>query len=156
MNFQRLPKPILRLLKYPPRLVYALGLGALIGNLVLLLTTIGRKSGLKRVTPLQYEQINGDIYIGSARGTHADWFRNIQADPHVEVRVKSRRFLGIAEPITDPERIAGFLELRLERHPRMIGRMLRAEGLPINPSHSQLVAYAEKMAIVKITPLEGK
>jgi len=48
------------------------------------------------------------------------------------------------------------LELRLERHPRMIGRMLRAEGLPINPSHSQLVAYAEKMAIVKITPLEGK
>jgi deazaflavin-dependent oxidoreductase (nitroreductase family) len=156
MDFQSLPKPILRLLKYPPRLAYALGLGPLVGNLVLLLTTTGRKSGLKRVTPLQYEQINGDIYIGSARGAKADWFRNIQADRRVEIRVKSRRFQGIAEPITDPEQIAEFLQVRLQRHPRMIGSMLRAEGLPANPSHAQLAAYAEKMAMVKIMPVEDK
>jgi len=154
MDFQRLPKWILRLLKYPPRLVYALGLGPLIGNLVLLLTTTGRKSGLKRVTALQYEQINGDLYIGSARGTKADWFRNIQADPHVQVRVKSRRFQGVAEPITDRERIADFLEVRLKRHPRMIGGMLRAEGLPPNPSRAQLAAHAENLAMLRITPTE--
>lgn len=154
MDFQSLPKPILRLLKYPPRLVYALGLGSIIGKLVILLTTTGRKSGLKRVTPLQYEEINGDLYIGSARGAKADWFRNIQADPHVEVRIKSHLFQGIAEPITDPERIANFLEVRLERHPRMLGNMLRAEGLPANPSHAQLAAHAEKLAMVKITPVE--
>jgi len=154
MDFQRLPKWILRLLKYPPRLVYALGLGPLIGNLVLLLTTTGRKSGLKRVTALQYEQINGDFFIGSARGTKADWFRNIQADPHVQVRVKSRRFQGVAEPITDRERIADFLEVRLKRHPRMIGGMLRAEGLPPNPSRAQLAAHAENLGMVRISPTE--
>ena len=154
MDFQHLPKPILRLLKYPPRLAYTLGLGPIIGNLVLLLTTTGRKSGLKRVTPLQYEENDGDIHIGSARGTNADWFRNIQADPQVEVRVKSRRFQGVAEPITDPERIADFLEIRLQRHPRMVGGMLRAEGLPPNPSHAQLAAHAENLAIVRITPME--
>jgi deazaflavin-dependent oxidoreductase (nitroreductase family) len=156
MDFQSLPKGILRLLKYPPRLMYALGLGPIFGNIVLLLTTTGRKSGLKRVTPLQYEQINGEIYIGSARGTKADWFRNIQADPQVEVRVKSLRLNGIAEPITDPERIADFLEIRLERHPRMLGGMLRAEGLAPNPSHAQLAAHAEKLAMVKITPVEAQ
>ena len=156
MDFQHLPKPILRLLKYPPRLVYALGFGPLVGNLVLLLTTTGRKSGLPRVTPLQYEEIDGEIYIGSARGTQADWFRNIQADRRVEIKVKSRRFQGIADPITDPERIADFLQVRLERHPRMIGNMLRAEGLPPNPSHAQLAAHAERMAMVKITPVEAK
>ena len=154
MDFQSLPKPILRLLKYPPRLVYALGLGPIYGRMVLLLTTTGRKSGLKRVTPLQYEQINGEIYIGSARGVKADWFRNIQADPHIEVRVKSSRFKGVAEPITDPERIADFLEIRLQRHPRMVGGMLRAEGLPSNPSHTQLAAHAENKAMVRITPME--
>jgi len=153
MDFQSLPKRILRLLKYPPRLAYALGLGPLIGRFVLLLTTTGRKSCLKRVTPLQYEEIDGEFYIGSARGARADWFLNIQADPQVEVRVKSRCFQGIAEPVTDPERIADFLEIRLQRHPRMIGGMLRAEGLPPNPSHAQLAAHAENLAMVKITPV---
>jgi deazaflavin-dependent oxidoreductase (nitroreductase family) len=154
MDFQRLPKPILRLLKYPPRLVYNLGLGSIIGNLVLLLTTTGRKSGLNRVTPLQYEEIDGKLYIGSARGTKADWFLNIQADPQVEVRVKTRCFQGIAEPVTDPESIADFLEVRLQRHPRMVGGMLRAEGLPPNPSHAQLATHAENLAMVRITPME--
>jgi len=154
MDFQSLPTPILRLLKYPPRVMYALGLGPLFGRMVLLLTTTGRKTGLKRVTPLQYEEINGELYIGSARGVKADWFRNIQADPNVKVRVKSRRFRGVAETITDPERIADFLEVRLQRHPRMVGGMLRAEGLPPNPTHQQLAAYAETMAMVRITPTE--
>ena len=69
--------------------------------------------------------------------------------------MKSRRLIGIAEPITDPERIADFLEVRLERHPRMIGGMLRAEGLPPNPTHAQLSAHAENLAMVKIAPVEN-
>lgn len=62
------------------RVLYAIGLGPLIGRIVLLLTTMGRKSGLPRVTPLQYEEINGDYYLGSARGLKADWLRNITQD----------------------------------------------------------------------------
>ena len=46
-------------------------------RVVMLLTTIGRKSGLPRVTPLQYEEVEGDYYIASARGADADWFKNI-------------------------------------------------------------------------------
>ena len=34
------------------RLLYAIGLGPLIGRIILLLTTTGRRSGMKRVTPL--------------------------------------------------------------------------------------------------------
>jgi len=96
--------------------LYDIGLGPLIGRVVLLLTTTGRKTGLPRVTPLQYEEIDGTFYLGSSRGQKADWFRNILANPHVEVRVKSRRFRGMAETVTDPLRIADFLELRLSRH----------------------------------------
>src|SRR3972149_6657660 len=46
------------------RLLYAIGLGPLIGRIILLLTTTGRKSGMKRVTPLQYEKIGEDYYVG--------------------------------------------------------------------------------------------
>ena len=132
--------------------LYNLGFAPLLGWLILLLTTTGRKSGLPRVTPLQYEMVDGQFYIGSARGAQADWFRNILADPHVRVRVKSREFAAIAEPVTDYLRVADFLELRLRRHPRMVSVILKAEGLPAQPTRAQLEDYARGLAMVIIRP----
>lgn len=146
---RRLPVVVWRLLKLP-RLWYALGLGPVVGRLILLLTTTGRKTGLPRMTPLQYEEQDDVIYVASARGRQADWFRNILANPRVEIRVKARRFYGQAEPITDPARVADFLELRLERHPRMMGAMLRGEGLTARPDRAQLEKLAAKIAVVAI------
>jgi deazaflavin-dependent oxidoreductase (nitroreductase family) len=145
--------------RYPPNNVikklYDIGLGAIIGRLILLLITTGRKTGLPRTTPLQYEQIDGDFYLGSALGQKADWFKNILANPQVEVRVKSKRFRGVAEPVTDPVRIADFLALRLKRHPRIIGAIMRSEGLPERPDRAQLEAYAAQLAMVVIHPEKG-
>lgn len=142
--------------RYPPNNVikklYDIGLGAIIGRLILMLITTGRKTGLPRTTPLQYEEVDGDFYLGSALGQKADWFKNILANPRVEVRVKSRRFHGLAETITDPVQIANFLELRLKRHPIIIGAILRSEGLPRCPDRSQLEAYASQLALVVIHP----
>jgi len=143
---------IWKILKYPPQFFYAIGLGPIYGRLVLLLTTTGRKSGLARVTPLQYEEIDGKIVIGSARGTKADWYRNILMDPIVTVRVKSREFNGLAEPVEDPEKVADFLEYRLRKHPRMIGFIMRRDGFPPNPTRRDIVAYSANRALVIITP----
>jgi deazaflavin-dependent oxidoreductase (nitroreductase family) len=150
----RFKRFFLRFIKLPPQLAYALGFGPIYGRIVLLLTTIGRKSGLPRVTPLQYEEVDGVIYVAAARGQKADWFRNIVANSHVEVRVKDKHIRGLAEPITEVSRIADFLELRLERHPRMIGKMFQAQGLPAQPNRAQLEAYAAKRAMVVIRPNE--
>jgi deazaflavin-dependent oxidoreductase (nitroreductase family) len=138
------------------RLLYAVGLGPLVGKIILLLITTGRKSGLKRVTPLQYEEIEGTYYLGAARGLKADWVRNILADPRVEVRVKNRHVCGMAEVVTNPARIADFLEVRLERHPRMIGLMMeRIHHLPRRPSRQQLEELAANQTMVVINPKEG-
>ncbi|MCL5998881.1 MAG: nitroreductase family deazaflavin-dependent oxidoreductase [Chloroflexi bacterium] len=134
------------------QVLYNIGLGPIVGRLVLLLTTTGRKTGLPRVTAVQYEEIDGAIHVGSSRGTHADWFRNILANPRVRVRVKSRQFTGIAEPVTDPARIADFLEYRLRKHPAMIGRILQADGLPPHPGRAELEQYATQLAMVIIRP----
>lgn len=74
------------------------------------------------------------------------------SDLHVQVRVKSRRYQGIPEGVTDPGRIADFLEYRLMRHPQMTGAILRLEGLPANPSREELEAYATRLAFVVIRP----
>jgi deazaflavin-dependent oxidoreductase (nitroreductase family) len=139
--------------KFLPQLLYAIGLGPIFGRLVLLLTTTGRKSGKARITPLQYEEIDGNIYVASMRGVQADWFRNIEANPKVRVRVKSRQFEGIGEPVTDPSRIADFLEFRLRNHPKMIGAILQSEGLPKKPSRAELEKYAATKAMVIIRPI---
>lgn len=144
-------------LRHPPvrlhRLLYRIGLGPVIGKLILLLTTAGRRTGLPRVTPLGYEEIDGAIYLGSVRGTESDWFKNAKANPQVHLRIGSREFEGIAEPVTDPSRIADFIQCQLQRHPRMSGAVLAAEGLPRNPNRDDLERYASKLAMLVVRPL---
>ncbi len=137
--------------------LYSIGLGPIIGRIILLLTTTGRKSGQKRITPLQYEEIEGKFYLGSARGIHADWYKNIAADPKVELRVKNLRFHGTAELVTNPSRIADFLETRLARHPFMIGLLMqKMHGLPKKPSRDQLEKLASSEAMVVVTRADGR
>lgn len=139
--------------KLGPQIAYALGLGPLIGRKVLLLTTIGRKSGLPRVTPLQYEEISGCYYLGSALGIKSDWYRNILANPQVEVRVRRNKFKGIAEASTDIEQLVEFIQYRLERNPHMLGAILKAHGIPAKPTREQLAEYSKDRALVIIRPL---
>ena len=137
------------------RVLYAVGLGPVIGGFIVLLTTTGRKSGKKRVTPLQYEKIGEDYYLGAARGVKADWVRNIQSNPQVEIRVGAKQVQGTAEVVTDPSRFADFIEVRLERHPRLIGLIMeKAHGLPKRPSREQLEEMAKDEAFVIVHPMK--
>ena len=151
---RNLPRWLFRLMKIPPQVAYALGLGPLIGPVILLLTTTGRKSGLKRVTPLQYEIIDGAYYLGSAYGVRADWYCNIEANPRVEIRVKKLRFEGVAETVTDLEQITDFLEYRMKERPEFMHRVLGSAGVPENPTRDDIKAYAKDSALVIVRPVE--
>jgi deazaflavin-dependent oxidoreductase (nitroreductase family) len=117
---------------------------------VLLLTTSGRKSGLPRTTPLQFEEENGVYYIGAGRGKDTDWYRNLLKNPQVEVEVRGDRFTARAEPLTTPAQVADFLQLRLKRHPVMVGMMLRMQGLPLRYSRADLERMSEKVSAVAL------
>ena len=135
-----------------PGFAYKIGLGPLIGHQILLLTTTGRRSGNPHVVPLQYELVGGKYFIGSARGTASDWYRNILVNPEVWIHVKSQQFPALAMPITDIERIKNYLELRFVRHSIMMGIMFRAQGLSVKPTRDEIQSYAHKRALVEITP----
>ena len=64
--------------------------GPLNGRPVVLLTTIGAKSGQRRTTPMMSIFDEGRlIVIASNAGapTHPDWYRNLVANPNVTVEV---------------------------------------------------------------------
>jgi deazaflavin-dependent oxidoreductase (nitroreductase family) len=134
--------------------LYDSGKGWLVGWLILLLRHTGRRSGKRYATPVQYEKIGDDYYVGAARGANADWFRNIRANPQVEFSVGRKTFKALAEPVTDPERVANFLAYRLRRHPLMIGLMMKMHHLPMRPNREQLLELGKATALVILHPLE--
>jgi deazaflavin-dependent oxidoreductase (nitroreductase family) len=77
------------------------------GGTLLLLHTVGRKSGVERVNPLAYFP-DGDRYviIASKGGapTHPDWYHNLLANPHVTVEVGTETFEVDALEITGEDR----------------------------------------------------
>lgn len=57
---------------------------------VLLLTTIGNKTGLRRTTPLLYIEDGPRLVIVASQGglpRHPGWYFNLKANPNVEVEV---------------------------------------------------------------------
>ena len=74
---------------------------------VLLLTTIGRKSGQRRTAPLLYIEDDGNvIVVGSQGGLPNDplWYRNLQANPRCEVQIKRRKIEMTARTASREER----------------------------------------------------
>lgn len=69
--------------------------GKLPGLPVLLLNTVGRKSGALRMSPLPYfEDDDRYVVVGSNNGLPKDphWWLNLQAQPRIEIQVMGERF----------------------------------------------------------------
>jgi len=74
---------------------------------VLLLTTIGRKSGKPRTAPLVYLEDGDDLVVVASQGglpTDPLWYKNLQANPEVEVQIKRRKMKMRARAATATER----------------------------------------------------
>jgi deazaflavin-dependent oxidoreductase (nitroreductase family) len=77
------------------------------GAPVLLLTTTGRRSGEQRIAPLIYGRHGDDYLVVASKGGAPQppaWYRNLEADPHVEVQVKADKFEAVARTATPGEK----------------------------------------------------
>jgi deazaflavin-dependent oxidoreductase (nitroreductase family) len=81
--------------------------GRLANSSLLLLTTIGARTGHTRVTPMGYVR-DGEHYavIAANAGAdkHPDWYYNLLAHPRVVVEVGSERFEALARTAEGDER----------------------------------------------------
>lgn len=73
---------------------------------IMVITHKGRKTGYKRLSPVNFAIINGEIYCTAGFGEKSDWFQNILMNPNVEVWLTEGRWEGTAEDISnDPNRL---------------------------------------------------
>jgi len=85
---------------------FRLGLGPFIGNpftgYIMVLKTIGRKTGQARYTPVNYALLDGHIYCVRGLGKGSHWYRNLWAHPEIEVILPGSLVTGLAAEVTDP------------------------------------------------------
>ena len=114
------PRGLARLAFRLPIWLYRLRLGWLLGDRLLLLTHIGRKSGMPRqavIEVVRHDRASDTYIIASGFGAQVDWFRNIQKNPNVVVQSGTRRLEAFAERLP-PDVAAAELRSYAQRHPR--------------------------------------
>lgn len=70
--------------------------------------TTGRRTGQPRHVPVANGLRGDTFWVIAEQGRHADWVRNVEADPAVRVRVGRRWRTGRAELLPDDDWAARF------------------------------------------------
>ncbi|GAA2603145.1 nitroreductase family deazaflavin-dependent oxidoreductase [Dactylosporangium fulvum] len=86
---------------------------------LLLLTATGRRSGIRRTTPMMYVRLDDRLLvIASNAGApkHPAWYHNLVADPAVTVEVDGDEYAATARPTTGADRDALFARIS-EQYP---------------------------------------
>jgi deazaflavin-dependent oxidoreductase (nitroreductase family) len=89
--------------------------GGIAGGKVLLLTTVGNKSGQPRTVPLVYFTEEGRTYIVASAGgapTHPAWYKNLSAKPEVTVQIGPKVFKANAVTVGPEERTRVFDQVK--------------------------------------------
>ena len=127
-------------------------LGTPVGGYILLLRVRGRRTGVMRETPLSYLVAEGSAWVMAGFGSKTDWYRNLLADPAVEVFLPGRRYAAIATEETDPATRA-----------RIMPALTRATGLPglmvgLNPwtaGDEAVLAALDRVPLIRLDPVPG-
>jgi deazaflavin-dependent oxidoreductase (nitroreductase family) len=86
---------------------------------VLILHTVGRKSGLPRSIPIAYFFYEGKYLIVESnwgKDQHADWYFNLQSNPQASVEVKGRE-IKVHASFAEGEEYARLWEYVTKKHP---------------------------------------
>ena len=78
---------------------------AVIGR-IMVIKHCGRKSGREYLTPVNYAIVDGEVYCTAGFGSISDWYRNIQANPDIELWLPEGKRKAHAEDVSDsPNRL---------------------------------------------------
>lgn len=127
-------------------------LGTPIGGYLLLLRARGRRSGVVRETPLSYVIGEGSAWVMASLGVRTQWFRNLQADPQVEVLLPGRVVACRAAEERDPATRRRMLPVFI----RGIGAPGRMGGVdPRTATDDEIVDAYDWVPLVRLVPVAG-
>ena len=132
---------------YKIRLLPALGFG----RIFLILTTIGRTTGKKRNTPLEYHWIDDVIHIFSGRGEESDWMKNIRADPDtVWVRHGFHHFHAKIEFVESVEDKKQIMSWYVTKHPKAAKMLFGWDPKKDDPETTDYSSMIKLISIVRL------
>ena len=127
--------------------------GGPLGGWQCLVTTIGRTSGLRRDTPLGYIVMDGAAWVMAGYGPRTQWYRNILAEPRVDLRLPGRRpFAALAEEVRDPGVRAQVIP-PLCRSMALPGMMIGS--VPATSTDEHILDCVSWVPLVRIGPVDG-
>ena len=134
--------------------MFRLGLGSLLGNplsgYIMVLKVVGRKSGRIRYTPVNYAIRNGNIYCISGGGQSSDWFRNLKANPQIEVILPAGPIFGYVEEVSDADERRNVIRQVLQN----AGFAGFLEGYnPFTISDEELFSKSADLPVLRIRPI---
>lgn len=150
------PTGALRLAFRLPIYLYRLDLGWLLGHRFVLLTHRGRKSGRVRQTVLEvvhYEPSTRETVVVSGWGERSDWYRNLEVQPALEVRIGRERYVPEQRFLTPREVYAEIADYE-RRHPWAVRILAPLLGFRLGGSDAARRAFAGSLRMVAFRPLQ--
>ena len=133
--------------------VFRLGLGPFVGNpfsgYIMVLKTIGSKTGIERYAPVNYAIMDGTIYCLSGMGKIAHWYKNLIAQPEVEMILPSGTLSGRAATVTDADEWLRATR-RILKNSGFAGFLAGINAFSI--SDEDLRSKGREMVVIRITP----
>jgi deazaflavin-dependent oxidoreductase (nitroreductase family) len=120
-----------------------------VSNRLLIITTVGRRTGNQYRTPVGYVEASGCLLIG----TGGTWHRNLRPEVPVEVLLRRRRVRALPEVIGDEETAAQLYGDILRHNPvhgRYAGIRLADDGRP--DGDDLRAALARGVRVVRLRP----
>ena len=150
------PTGVVRFAFRLPIYLYRLNLGWLLGHRFLCLIHRGRKSGLLRETVLEvirHDPASGQSVVLSARGEKADWYRNIEARPALEIRTGGERYVP-EQRFLAPEENHTIIAEYARLHPLAFRFLIRVFGFgyPLNGTEGAQRRFAQSLMLVAFRP----
>ncbi len=133
--------------------VFKSGLGFLTGSpisgYIMVLKTVGHKSGLTRYAPVNYAIHKGNIYCLSGFGKIAHWYKNLTANPQIEMIMPAGTVSGNALTVTDADEKLSMMR-QILKNSGFAGFMAGINAFTI--SDEDLQEKGEEMVVIRITP----
>jgi deazaflavin-dependent oxidoreductase (nitroreductase family) len=119
---------------------------------MMVITHTGRVSGLPRRTMLEYFKMDGRKYVASAFGRRAQWYRNIEADPHVTIQTAEGVEHVRAVRVTDEGTLLRLLEYVKRRDGPLYDVYL--ESLAVRPTREDILAKKDRFHWLNFEPTD--
>lgn len=119
------------------------------GNVLMVITTTGRKSGKQFSVPIGFVEDNG-VYYAFTLGGRSNWYQNALANPRVTLTIKGKPIEAITEAVTGDDEILSVLEVYKRKVPKQVPRFF---GVPATAQGAELLKAKEKAVFVRFCPI---